>query len=281
MVSAAKHTFNAGDEVFSIHGKAGSYVARCAGGHVVQPVYEDEDSEPHYDEPQTWREVFRKPPTEKLELDVAALEEKLRARRQELDEIRTQRNQFDSEEKGRLERIKRHEQLAELDRYLAGELTHYVATHEYYPSVEIIPVGETIESYGSSNGYGVLHLCPTRSWDKKIYWTVTYKVPSPTYSRTHTVIPCCGEEAARAKAAEWLRGYLEKYEAMEPGRRSYAEELVKSCRKFGVDVPQWLLDGIAASRRAQLERSITEQRTKLAEAEAALAAIAEATGSAA
>lgn len=276
----SKHTFNRSDTVYSIHGQEGSYVASCSGGHVVQPVYQDEDSEPHFDEPQTWREVFRKPPTEKLEHDVAALEAKLALRRKELDEVREQRNQFEREEDARRQRIKQHEQLAALDDYLAGRITHYVAVHEYYPSVEVIPVGETVEGYSNSNGYGILQLCPTRSWDKKIYWTVTYEVPSPTYSRTHTVIPCCGEEAARAQAAEWLRGYLEKYQAEEPEKRSYAEMLVKACKKFDVEVPQWLVDGVAAFKRAQLERSITEQRAKLAEAESALAVIAVAEGSA-
>lgn len=266
--------FTKGDEVFSINGQAGYYVARTSGGHIVEPEYEDHEGGSHYGDPVTWREVFSKPPTERLDHEVAALEAKLRLRRQEVDELREQRNQFDREEKSRLERIKRHEQLAELDRYLAGEITHYVAMHEYYPDVEIIPVGETVESYANGNGYGLLTLCPTRSWDKKIYWTVTYKVPSPAYSRTKTVIPCCGEDAARAKAAEVLRSYLGEYEALEPQKRSYAEALEKCCRKFGVEVPQWLLDGIAATKRKALERSAEEHRTKLAEAEAALAAIA-------
>lgn len=266
-------TFNKGDTVYSIHGQEASYIARCSGGHVVEPVFqEDESDEPHYGEPQTWREVFRKPPTEKLQHEVAALEAKLTLRRNELDELREQRDQIEREAKARLERIKRHEQLAELDLYLAGEITHYVAIHDYYPDVEIIPVGETFENYSNGNGYGLLTLCPSRHWDKKIYWTVTYKVPSPSYSRTKTVIPCCGEEAARAKAAEVLRGYLEEYHAMEPAKRSYAEMLEKCCRKFGVDVPSWLVDGIAAQARAQLERSITEHRQKLAEVEAKLAA---------
>lgn len=269
--------FNRGDTVYSIHGQEGSYVARCSGGHIVEPIYQsDEDDEAHFDTPQTWREVFRKPPTEKLEHEVAALEAKLRLRQQELNDLRADRNQIELDEKSRMERIKRHEQLAELDRYLAGEITHYVAVHEYYPDVEVIPVGETIDNYYNGSGYGLLTLCPTIHWDKKVYWTVTYKVPSPAYSRTKTVIPCCGEAAARAKAAEVLCGYLDGYEALEPGKRVYAERLQTSCQKFGVDVPQWLVDGIAAKSRAGLEKTIAEHRRKLAEAEAALASVAQA-----
>lgn len=274
-----RNTFHKGDTVYSIHGQEGRYVAASAGGHVVEPIFQaDEDDEPHFDDPQTWREVFRKPPTEKLEHEVAALEAKLRLRREDMDKLREQHTHFERGEKARLERIKRHEQLAELDRYLAGEFTHYVATHDYYPDVEIIPVGETVENYASNSGYGLLTLCPTRRWDKKIYWTVTYKVPSPAYSRTKTVIPCCGEDDARAKAAAVLQRFLQEYEPLEPGKRHYAKELEKCCRKFGVDVPQWLVDGIAAETRASLEKSIAQQRGKLAESEAALAAIQKATG---
>jgi len=48
---------------------------------------------------------------------------------------------------------------------------------------------------------------------------------------------------------------------------------VNCCRRFSVEVPQWLIDGIATSKRASLELTIADQRKKLTEAEAALAAI--------
>lgn len=277
-MSAAK--FTPGDTVYSEHGHAAEFVAQAGGEYIVRPLYEDDDG-PQPGDIQTWTTLFRTAPAPKLDAETAAAEKRLAVVKDEVRRLEREAREFASQEKARLERIKQHDQLAELDRYLAGELTHYVAVHDYYPSVEVIPVGETIESYGNSNGYGLLKLCPKRGWDKKTYWSVTYKVPSPAYSRTTDVVPCCGEEAARAKAAEILRGYLDDYQAKEPAKRSYTEMLVKSCQKFGVDIPQWLLDGIAATTRAQLEHSIAEQRKKIAEAEAALAAIAQPAGSAA
>jgi hypothetical protein len=272
-VSAAKHT--PGDTVYSEDGHAAEFVAQAGGEYIVRPIYEDDDG-PQPGDIRTWSAVFRTPPVPKLDAQTAAAEKRLAEVKAQVRELESAKRVLEGEEKARLDRIKQHEQLADLDRYLAGELTHYVAVHDFYPSVEVIPLGETIENYSSSNGYGLLQLCPRRGWDKKVYWTVTYKVPSPEYSRTKIVIPCCGEAAAREKAAEVLRGYLAEYEAQEPAKRSHAEMLAKSCRQFDVDAPQWLLDGIAAVKLVQLERLVTEQRAKLAETEAARAAIAKA-----
>lgn len=273
-MAAAKHS--PGETVYSEEGHAAEFVAQAGGEYIVRPFYEDDDG-PQPGDVRTWGAVFRTPPAPKLDAQTAAAERRLAEVTAQVRELERAKRAFDGEEKARLDRIKQHDQLADLDRYLAGELTHYVATHEYYPSVEVIPLGETIESYGTSNGYGILQLCPRRGWDKKVYWTVTYKVPDRyVYSKTATVIPCCGEQAAQEKAAQILRSYLDQYEAMEPAKRSYAEMLVKSCEKFGVAVPQWLVDGISASQRERLERSVAEQRKKLAEAETELAAVAKA-----
>lgn len=268
-----------GATVYSIHGQAARYVAKSGSGHIVEPEYNDpDDDEPCFDSNvATWREVFSKPPTEKLHEECKRLEGQLQAKRAELNAMRSERQAMDAEFKARMDRIKQHEQLAELDRYLAGELTHYVATHAYYPSVEVIPLGETLDDFGNASGYGLLHLQPRSTWDKKVQWTVTYKRPSPEYSRTTTVIPCCGEAAAIEKAGEVLRDYLAKYQAEAPLKWSYPEQLVGSCHKFGVEVPQWLLAGLETRKRSGLESSIAEHRKKLAEAEAALSAIARAT----
>ena len=271
--------FAPGDTVYGQDGQEAELVAKSGGSYIVRPVYEDEDG-PQVGDIQTWPVIFRTPPAPKLDAQTAAAEKRLADVTAKVREMEAAKRTFDADEKGRMDRIKRHDQLADLDRYLAGEMTHYVAIHDYYPDVEVIPVGETVESYSSGNGYGILTLCPQRHWDKKIYWTVTYKVRDPgVYSRTKTVIPCCGEEAANAKAAEVLRGYLNEYHA-EPKKRHYRDELVKCCQKFGVEVPQWLVDDIAATKRALLESSVAEHRKKLAEAEGALAAIPAVIGSA-
>lgn len=264
---------NPGDTVYGQDGQEAEFVTKTGGEYLVRPIYEDDDG-PQSGDVQTWRNVFRTPPAPKLDEQTAAAEKRLTEIKAQVSNLERAKYEFDKDEKSRLERIKQHDQLAELDRYLAGEMTHYVARHEYCPDVEIIPVSETIESYPNASGYGLLTLCPRKGWDKKIYWTVTYKVPDRNvYSRTNTVIPCCGEEQARECAVDVLRGYLDQYQAEPPTKWSYPDQLVNCCRRFSVEVPQWLIDGIATSKRASLELTIADQRKKLTEAEAALAAI--------
>lgn len=262
-----------GDTVYGQDGQEAEFVTKTGGEYLVRPIYEDDDG-PQSGDIQTWRIVFRTPPAPKLDEQTAAAEKRLTEIKDQVSKLESAKYKFDREEKSRLDRIKQHDQLADLDRYLAGEMTHYVAIHDYYPDVEIIPVSATIDSYSSNNGYGLLTLCPRSGWDKKIYWTVTYKVPDRyEYSRTKTVIPCCGEDQARARATDVLRGYLDQYQAKPPKEWRYPGELVKCCQRFSVEAPQWLVDGIAASKRASLELTIADQRKKLTEAEAALAAI--------
>lgn len=274
-------TLNPGDTVYGQDGQEAEFVTKTGGEYLVRPIYEDDDGYQSGDV-QTWRNVFRTPPAPKLDEQTASAKKRLTEIKAQVSELERAKYEFDKDEKSRLERIKQHDQLAELDRYLAGEITHYVAAHEYYPDVEIIPVGETIDGYQSSNVYGLLQLCPRSGWDKKIYWTVTYKVPDRNvYSQTKTVIPCCGEEQARERASDVLRGYLDQYQAKPVKEWHYPDQLVMSCQRLSVEVPQWLIDGIATSKRNSLESTIADQRKKLAEYEAALAAIGAEVGGAA
>lgn len=270
---SAKTQMNPGDTVYSQHGQVAELVAASGGEYIVRPIYEDDDGE-HAGDVETWRVAFRTPPAPKLDQQTAEAEKRLAELELKVSKANSELYELTKNEKARLARIKQHDQLADLDRYLAGEMTHYVAIHEYYPDVEVIPIDKTIDSYSTNNGYGILTLCPRRGWEKKVFWTVTYKVPDRhVYSQTKTVIPCCGEEHALARAADVLRGYLDQYQSKAPKEWSYPNELVACCKKFAVDVPKWLVDGIASGKRESLERAAADQRKNLAETEAALAAI--------
>ena len=265
--------FNPGDTVYNQHGQEGEYVARSGGEHIVRPVYEDEDG-PQSGDIQTWAVVFRTPPAPKLDAETAEAATRLAALHLTGEELEGQKYTLERGEKDRMERIKRHEALANLDRYLAGEITHYVATHDYYPTVEIIPIGETVENYSSTSNYGLLELMPTNAWDKQIHWSVTYRTRN-TYgdSRTTKVYPCCGEADAQTKAVAVVQEMLADYLAKERKYRSYPERLVASCERFGVPVPDELIDGIAEQKRLAAEARVAEHSKKLQEAQAELAAV--------
>lgn len=272
-------TFAAGDEVFDIHGRAGAYVARAAGGHIVEPIYEhgeDGDDGISYGEAVTWREVFATPPTEKLHADTAAALERLADAKRQLNVAHEELRAFERDEKARMERLKQHKGLEELDRYLAGEITHYVAFHDYHGTVEVIPISETMDSYSTNNGHGLLTLSPSRSWDKTVRWSVTYEPKTNNRynsSRTLSCIPCCGEEAANAMALQVLKEMADAMLAKERRLRHCVAEFIGCCEKFGLEVPQELRDGMAAESQANIQRQLDNNAKKREDLERQLAAL--------
>lgn len=262
----------AGDTCYSQHGQEALFVAKSGAQFIVRPLYED-DYGPHEGEVETWGAAFRTPPAPKLDAETKTVEKQLAALRQELRQLRTERLEFDADSKARMERIKQHKGLELLDRYLAGEITHYVATHDYYPTVAIIPVGETVDSYQSSNGYGLLTLMPSRSWDKRIAFSVTYREQRSYDSRTKTVIPCCGEAEAKAVAAEWIAQKVADYLALEPVRRNYVEQLFAACLAHSVAIPQQLIDEHNALKHKQALEHRAKIQQQLSEIDAQLNAL--------
>lgn len=275
-----QRTFSAGDEVYDINGRAGAYVARAAGGHIVEPIYEhgdDADGGISYGEAVTWREVFATPPTEKLHADTAAALEKLADTQRRLNAVRAELWAFERDEKARVERLKQHKGLEELDRYLNGEITHYVAFHDYYDTVEIVPVSETIDSHSTTSGYGLLTLMPSHKWDKQVRWSVTYETKSADWrnrrTRKSTCIPCCGEVAAKATAQQLLMSVVEEKLGQERGKRHYIAELIACCEKFSVEIPQELRDGMASEAQASIQRQLDDNAKKREQLEQQLAAL--------
>lgn len=262
-----------GDTCYNQHGQQAEVLAYSAGAFIVRPVYEDDDGE-HLGEVETWSTAFRTPPAPKLDEATKAAEERLQSLRAQVAELERKQYEFQRDEKARMGRIKRHDALADLDRYLAGEITHYVSVHDYYPTVAIIPLGDTIEDYSSSDGYGLLSLMPSRTWDKQVVFSVYYREPnrnSSNYSRREKVFPCCGEDAAKAKAAEVLAGYVADQLAQEPTKRRFTEQLIASCAAHGVEVPQSLIDDMRDQTRKALEAQRARAANDLAKIEAELA----------
>lgn len=266
--------FNLGDIVYNQYGESAELVAISQGEYLVRPILEDDYEGEYRGEIETWKQAFRTPPRPKLDAETAAAEKKLTELRTEIEQLRAERFRFDTEERSRKERIMAHEQLADLDRYLAGEITHYVAKHNYSDCVSIIPIGETVEEYHQSNNFGLLELYPSRDWNKRIVWRMRYRVRGDWRSeKEFTVIPCCGEEQARSVAAEVLERACAAQLALEVGRRHYTKELIACCEQFGVAVPQQLIDDMRASARASCERQIADHLQRAEQFKAELAAL--------
>lgn len=259
----SKRAIAIGDTVYSQHGQEAELIAITGGEYIVRPVYEDDDG-PRAGGVETWREVFRTPPAPKLDAETAAAEKRLADLQEEIRKARDARHDFDKDAEARKARIKQHEALADLDNYLAGKITHYVALSQYGRGVEILTVDQTMERYPSSYNYGLLTLYPHTHWSTGLQWTLNYKRHANDYGTSVRVFLCCGEEEAKVKAAEVLRGFIDEELAKKPGQRYAAETLINECRKHGVDVPAELVDEVEAAKRAQLAKELAEHQAKAA-----------------
>lgn len=269
-----ERTIAKGDTVYSQHGQEAEFVAATGGEYIVRPIYEDDDG-PRAGDVETWREVFRTPPAPKLDADTAAAQKRLDELNAQCAAKRKELSDFEREERERRERLKLHEELADLDRYLNGEITHYVAKHNYSDTISIIPVGETMESYGDSYERGMLRLWPSKGFknDGSLRWAVSYRPRESRDTFTYGVIPCCGLEEATAKAQEILRGQVEKMMALEPAKRHSIDSLIRNCNQYRVEVPDELLNTQADKLREMLEKERAELHTKLANVEMRLSAV--------
>ena len=119
---ATKQTLEIGDTCYSQHGQQATLIARSAGSYIVRPIFEDDDGE-HEGEIETWSTAFRTPPAPKLDKETAEAEQRLAELRKQYSELRAQHYQLESDSKARMERLKQHEALAELDGYLSGGIT--------------------------------------------------------------------------------------------------------------------------------------------------------------
>jgi hypothetical protein len=208
---SAPKSFTAGQQVYDIHGRAGSYVAVTASGYLVEPIFDvEEDDEPHYAEVETWREVFITPPTQRLTAEIAKLDAQISEHRVALRAVNDEIWTAKQERETILRHVKANPQLGDLHLWLEGKVTHIVAID--YHSVRIGTVEEILRSEDRDDGRKLrllsLYVDPKAN---------TYRIARSAYSdgsgNSHT--PCLlasSEEHAKAQAREYIAKELATYE---------------------------------------------------------------------
>ncbi len=82
------------------------------------------------------RQYYPKPPKPHADHSIAEADQKLQTLRQQIRDAEAELRQFAVEEKARLARITRHDQLKRLDDYISGKITHYVVLNETEIKIE-------------------------------------------------------------------------------------------------------------------------------------------------
>lgn len=191
--------FNPGDQVYDIHGRAGSYIASANGGHLVEPIYEDDEFEPHYASVETWREVFGTPPKQRLTADIAELDAQLTAKHEQLTNLQRSIQDTELEAKALRQRIKENAQLGDIDMWLQGKVTHIVSLHAY--SVDIGTVEEVLRRTDRERELRLLALKVDPKAQR--YWTSYATYSDGSGSQTPCILATSIEDA-REKAAAYV-----------------------------------------------------------------------------
>lgn len=258
-----------GQLCYSSQGEAARFITFAGGEFIVRTITEF-DNEGEYVEAEghveAWPVIYTTPPVEKRHAEIARLDDLIAGKRAELREVEKQHRAAIAEADARMARIQQHEMLEDLDRFLAGEFTHYVTESEYSPTVKVIPVSETLDEYRSMSGYGMLTLFPCREGGKVRFKVERYLRKSGS-SESLWVIPCCGFDVAREKAAAILRKKLTACAGLTPEKMASnlggLTKLRESCEEFDVEIPLEILETAKAAALLQLSKRIAGQQQEI------------------
>lgn len=268
--------FKKGDEVYSLHGEAGVYVARVANGHLVEPTYDAPDhDEPCYADPVTWREVFKKPPVQRLHAEIAEQDQRLQALRKQVSDARLEVAEIERGARERAARLAEHRNLQQLDDFFAGKVTHLV----YEEDGSIIALADALVRnneyrnktirmlalYGDDGrGYSTVQLAVRPVWK-----VCEYGDGSGTRK---DVILCTSLEQAQQEQLRIIAARWSEHRDAKQHAWSLAGA-VKLAREVGAPIPDDILEQHAAMERHSVERGIQSSRKRLADATAEWAAI--------
>jgi hypothetical protein len=259
--------FERGTTVYDIHGRAGAYVARAANGHIVEPMHQvDDDDEPRFSEAHTWREVFTKPPVEKLHAEVAEVEKQLDAARLALRVVQEQRRQFDADERARLARLKKHAHLSRVDDYIEGRITHFVTIGRYGEGVSVKTFDQVMKEPERRSRLPLLVLYgdPYADSEMRTEWCRL------SDGNDLKVLPCASLEEATAKAHAELAS---RFAAFIKGPKdnhghSYLTSDAAAAAALGAPIPPEVLAEVDKRLRNQALSALDRSRKQLEQAQA-------------
>lgn len=235
--------FKTGDEVYNEYGHVARYVMPAeAGGHIVEPLYEnDEDEEASYGRPEAWIHVFAKPTAKKLDQEMADIQAAIDKKRQELRGIQDDIYSAERERQDLLQRIKATPDLTDLDMWLQGKVTHIVTLEHYH-----IGIGTTEEILRRTDRDRELRLLSLMADPKANRFWVGYASYSDGSGSQTRCLLATSLEHAQARAAEYVAGEIRKAPSNDHSG------LVMSAHKLGVTVPADRLE--TAQKKAKMVR---------------------------
>lgn len=263
MSAATKPTFAAGDTVYNIFGAAGRYVAPCGRrGHAVEPIWEDEDDEPHYSPVETWDEVFVVVPEQRFNERIAELHQEISEHELHLASLRERTEEAERADRAAAQRRQAHPELADLDLWLSGGVTHIVLVSTY--CVEIAPAEELLKRRDDGS-MRLVSLFGDK--DRSYRWSMSRY--SDGSGGGDDCLLASSEEDAKRRASEWLNLQFRR------GDMAHSRtDLARSAMKYGLPFPDELRAKIEAEDKERAANLLESRRKALAQAQQAFDEVA-------
>lgn len=255
------NAFQSDQEVFLESGQVCIYVAYSDGEHIVRPIFERDDSEPHIGKPLTVREVFASEPIAKYSENIAKAHAELNALQEKIAAARAEANTFAKDERERKDRLAAHNLLGPLDDFLAGRITHAVVERYGMLRVKTVAAAKEDREFGRYDR-ALISLRETSARDGRLTWQMESAHGANNW--------CTSAEAAAAVAQAILEQRCKDLRNPSYHGPSLNPELVEtSYRNIGATCPADIAEMARQQRESTAERSLTQARTALAQAEAA------------
>jgi len=269
-------TFKKGDEVYSLHGEAGAYIDRVVGGHLVQPIYDSEDQEePSYADPVTWREVFKVPPVQRLHAEIVEQDMRLQTLRKQVSDARLEVAEIECSARERAARLAQHRNLQQLDDFFAGKVTHLV--YEEDGSIKTLSDALERTDEWKSNSIRMLALygdegggySKTKVAVRPVWKVCEYHDGSG--SRKDVVL-CLSLDQAKQEQLRIIAARWDKHRSAKQNAWGLPDA-VKLAREVGAPVPDDILEQHADMERHSIKQGIQLSRRRMADAAAEWASI--------
>jgi len=243
------------NQKYLLNGQAVHVVEQLSTGFLVENIYTDNSDEENEfigsDKPYFVDAVFDNAPTEKLDKQVAILNEKIA-------ELTAKRNEVQKEvwasEKTLTERkslFKNYNDpaIALLENYLEKKITHFVLKH--YSGVSIHERKKVFHYESEMQIYFSMSLNSNKIEYK------TYAKVCDNDRNDYVCYPCCSYEEAHLIAGKVFE------EIWNERSGSYKENFIRSAEKLNIPIPDFYIQNIKDEKIKSIERNIKDYEEKL------------------
>lgn len=258
-------TFAPESTVYDSQGREYIYQAESPAGHIVCPLteYGGGYDEPPYSEvgaPVVLTEIHAAPPVHKRAEEMVKLEAAIAEKRKELQDIKQSVATVERESKSVMAALKQHEALVNVDRFLNGEITHYV---ELGTRPRILEAAEAKSPY-EHRKLRLLSLSgKVNNATKQISWQLNAYADGS--GGNIDVMPCLSLE----EAVQVLKTQIEKAWSTWRVDKHWTnfKELAATSEKYGVPVPESYTERVKSEKLAEAQRELARYKSALAVAQ--------------